>query len=536
MSVGTASVVVLPKTVVLASQIIDKSGKCYLHDLAFKDPKVVIADCTEAIRLDPKSASAYRIRGAARSNLEDYQGAIADFNRALWLAPKYEGAYLNRGMARSNMGDYQGAIVDFNEVLRLYPTDSGAYYHRGIARSNLGEHQGAIADFNESIRLTDPKYSYYAYANRAEVFVVQKNFQSALKDANQAIQLNSKYFFGFVARGAAHIGLNDYEGAQKDFDQAMRIAPKKDGSVYYWRGLLRLKQNQYQQSISDYEQAVQLTPTLKKSKTYEDYSLTARSQLNQPIATQSPKSTPSISQKPTQTAKIDPPKSATSSSTPSPTISPPNVYKIAKQVTVSIDGQNAGSGSGVIISKVDGTYYVLTAKHVVENQSSYTVLTPGGKKHPLDSSQIKKLSDLDLAVVQFKSGEDYPVAQMGDSEKVSEGDTIIVSGWPGVDQAITKLSAPITPKGEIASIQQGNGDGYEFIYSNATSQGMSGGPIFDSTGRVVGIHGRASGNEERGKNGLNLGIPIHLFLRQAPQAGLNLQQIGLKAENNAFKW
>jgi hypothetical protein len=65
---------------------------------------------------------------------------------------------------------------------------------------------------------------------------------------------------------------------------------------------------------------------------------------------------------------------------------------------------------------------------------------------------------------------------------------------------------------------------------------MSGGPIFDSTGRVVGIHGRASGNEERGKNGLNLGIPIHLFLRQAPQAGLNLQQIGLKAENNAFKW
>jgi serine protease Do len=58
---------------------------------------------------------------------------------------------------------------------------------------------------------------------------------------------------------------------------------------------------------------------------------------------------------------------------------------------------------------------------------------------------------------------------------------------------------------------------------------MSGGPVFDAAGRVIGIHGRAAGNQEIGKTGINLGIPIHLFIRQAPQAGLNLQQLGLRA-------
>jgi hypothetical protein len=56
--------------------------------------------------------------------------------------------------------------------------------------------------------------------------------------------------------------------------------------------------------------------------------------------------------------------------------------------------------------------------------------------------------------------------------------------------------------------------------------GMSGGPIFDGNGRVIGIHGRAAGNADMGKVGINLGIPIHLFLQNVPQGKLNLKSIG----------
>jgi serine protease Do len=111
---------------------------------------------------------------------------------------------------------------------------------------------------------------------------------------------------------------------------------------------------------------------------------------------------------------------------------------------------------------------------------------------------------------------------------VKQGANVYVSGWPIPEQAITKSTNLIT-EGKVAGLQVGDADGYELMYGNSTAPGMSGGPVIDTSGRVIGIHGRAAGNQESGKVGINLGIPINLFLRLAPQVGLNLQQLGLRA-------
>jgi serine protease Do len=204
--------------------------------------------------------------------------------------------------------------------------------------------------------------------------------------------------------------------------------------------------------------------------------------------------------------------------------SPVNVYRIANQTTVRIDGQ--APGSGVIISRVGNTYYVLTAKHVVATPDEYTVVTSNGKRFPINYNQVRKLEKLDLAVVQFTSSESFAIAQLGNSEQVNPGENVFVSGWP------KDLSTPSqqTTDGRITGFQRGDAKGYELVYGNSTGPGMSGGPVFDTSGRVVGIHGQGANNQEVGKIGINMGIPIHLFLLQAPQAGLNLQQLGLRSQ------
>ena len=89
------------------------------------DYQGAIADCNEAIELDPKNATAYNNRGYAKGKLVDYQGAIADYNKAIELEPKDAAAYNNRGRAKRELGDYQGACLDWGKAGEL--GNSGAY-------------------------------------------------------------------------------------------------------------------------------------------------------------------------------------------------------------------------------------------------------------------------------------------------------------------------------------------------------------------------------------------------------------------------
>ena len=84
------------------------------------------------------------------------------------------------------------------------------------------------------------------------------------------------------------------------------------------------------------------------------------------------------------------------------------VQKTARKITVRIDG--TFSGSGIILAKRGSTYYVGTAKHVVNNPDQYTVVTYDGIKYPVNATTIKKFAEVDLAVVTFVSDRDYPIA------------------------------------------------------------------------------------------------------------------------------
>jgi tetratricopeptide (TPR) repeat protein len=449
--------------------------------LAEKGPVVALSN--PIILLSQTTAQDYLNRGYQRKGKKDFQGAISDFTEAIRLDPQNARAYNERWLVRyQHTGDFQKAIADQTAILRLNISNASnalAYERRGNTRLKIEDFQGAIDDASAAIRIDSQNFG--GYWNRSLGYLLLKDYNQALADANTAIQLYPKAAGAFAVRGAAHTGLNNYQEAQKAFDRALQLS-QTDGDVYYWRGLLQLKQGKNQQAIADYERAVRLAPGIAKSKVHEDYRLIARRQQNTPVARQPTSPTPTIKSQPTTTATIDPPQ---------PTVAPtaPNVYKIAKATTLLIQGQ--GSGSGVIISKVGNTYFVLTAKHVVQSQDEYTVTTPSGKKYPLDYKQIKKLADLDLAVAQFTSEENLSIAQLGNSETVDQGDIIYVSGWPVEDKAITKRSH-LTTEGRIAGVQSGNADGYELMYGNSTGPGMSGGPIFNSNGQVIGIHGRAA--------------------------------------------
>lgn len=213
------------------------------------------------------------------------------------------------------------------------------------------------------------------------------------------------------------------------------------------------------------------------------------------------------------------------------------VNDIAREITVLIRGKE-GHGSGVIIAKNEKTYYVLTANHVVSDPDEYKIVTSDKQAYSLDSSKVKSLPGVDLAVVEFRSEKNYKVAKLTNSDTLTEGKPIFVSGWPkpgGTGQLIRQFT-----DGRISGFLDQPVEGYKIIYTNVTLQGMSGGPVVDASGRVVGIHGWGDTADPKAlqtegltpeaatniaqliKPGFNYAIPINTFLSLAPQQGIYL--------------
>jgi tetratricopeptide (TPR) repeat protein len=122
---------------------------------AKKDYDHTIADYSEAIRLDPKSAFYVEMRGVAYSDKQDYDDAIADYNEAIKLGPNDSFAFNMRGNAYAEMHDNDRAIADFDEAIRLRPDYAVALFLRGYAKNAKGDEAGGAADIAAAQKL-DP--------------------------------------------------------------------------------------------------------------------------------------------------------------------------------------------------------------------------------------------------------------------------------------------------------------------------------------------------------------------------------------------
>jgi hypothetical protein len=219
------------------------------------------------------------------------------------------------------------------------------------------------------------------------------------------------------------------------------------------------------------------------------------------------------------------------------------VDDIAQQITVLINSKKNGNGSGVIVAREGNTYYVLTATHVVQNPDTYSLVAPDGQKYQLDSSQTKILEGVDLAVVKFTSKETYSLATLG-RYNLKDNFWVFVSGFPkparkGQHQRM--LTAGIISQEDEADFLAKDGyslgqGGRGLVYTSLSLGGMSGGPVLDSRGYVVGINTAAENEHETTQAGQpveislgsSLGVPIGIFVSLAQKTQVNSQSLQLE--------
>ena len=95
-----------------------------LYDADLQRFEEAIADCTEAIRLEPDNPRLYIERAVAHSKLNRYEEAVADYDRVIGLDPDHAAAYLGRCHAKSELGRHEEAIEDYDHAVHLDPASA----------------------------------------------------------------------------------------------------------------------------------------------------------------------------------------------------------------------------------------------------------------------------------------------------------------------------------------------------------------------------------------------------------------------------
>ena len=177
------------------------------------------------------------------------------------------------------------------------------------------------------------------------------------------------------------------------------------------------------------------------------------------------------------------------------------------QAAVAIFAGEAGGGSGVLISP-DG--FALTNFHVV--QPAGVAMKCGLSDGRIYDAVLVGLDPTgDVALVKLVGRDDFPHAELADSDLVEVGDFCFAAGNPfllatdlrpsisaGIVSGVHRYQFPAGTLLEYADCLQ---------VDAAINPGNSGGGLFDARGRLIGVNGRAS-FEKRGRVNVGVGYAI----------------------------
>jgi len=114
--------------------------------------------------------------------------AISDFNKAIKLDPKSSSAYYERALAYRFNNQFDMTISDLTKAIELDPEDANNYIWRGCTYSKIERYDEAISDLTKAIE-HGPKNAI-GYAWRGYAYKMKNQKDMATKDLEKALNID----------------------------------------------------------------------------------------------------------------------------------------------------------------------------------------------------------------------------------------------------------------------------------------------------------------------------------------------------------
>lgn len=170
--------------------------------------------------------------------------------------------------------------------------------------------------------------------------------------------------------------------------------------------------------------------------------------------------------------------------------------------------RRTGQGSGFIIHPHG---YALTNQHVVEGATRIKVKA-GQNPEEIEAEVVGSDANTDIALLKLKGNrKDWPVAPLGDSDKLNIGDFVVAIGNPfGLEMSVSLGIVSARGRNDVAP--SGRMGLYDFLQTDASiNPGNSGGPLLNLQGEVIGINAAVN----TAGQGIGFAIPINMVKRVA---------------------
>lgn len=221
---GTIHVIKVDSVPILA---IVKRENTYLPDAyQLRDEGKIeeaLENARKAVDYEPNNVEAVRLLGTLLINKGDYDEGVKTLARCIKINPDDFAAYTMIGIALYNQRDYQKAITFLNKSIELKVNNTSGYLNRARCYTALKDYNTALKDLEQAAYYdnnTNPRiYFEAAYIMMQQGLAIpamkQNRFELAIRNLQQSIQMNPDFLEAYQNLAYAYQEIGDAENAQK---------------------------------------------------------------------------------------------------------------------------------------------------------------------------------------------------------------------------------------------------------------------------------------------------------------------------------
>jgi tetratricopeptide (TPR) repeat protein len=225
------------------------------------DEKAANTAIDEAVKLlqsknQPKDLAKALVLRAAMTDDDDKK--LADYDAAIKADPGSTEAWQARAVLYIERGDSEKAVADLTKLVEKEAGNPLVVGALAEALINLKKYDEALKYCEDVIKIAPQ--STLGYKLRAQIFVMQDDVKSAIKDLDRALEINANDLGALLTRSRLNASEGNDAQAKADVEKALSIDPDLPQGILM-RALLAAQKQKFGEAIADIQVLLQTDPT-----------------------------------------------------------------------------------------------------------------------------------------------------------------------------------------------------------------------------------------------------------------------------------